>query len=76
MDITACVSASCNERHSCLRYMGVRGERQSYSDLQLFSACNKLDIHSGSRIMTAEDADAHNAPLHEDWIAEAIDSLP
>ena len=77
MDITACVSASCDQRYSCLRYMGKRGERQSYSDLQLYCGCDKIEITTSSySCMTQEEADAHNSPLHEDFFNEAVDNMP
>jgi hypothetical protein len=57
--------------------MGKRGQRQSYSDLQLHCGCDKieLDAYPYAR-MTREEADAHNTPLHEDFFNEAVDNMP
>ena len=77
MDMTACVSSTCNQRYSCLRYMGKRGQRQSYSDLQLHCGCDKIELDAYPyACMTREEADAHNAPLYEDFFNEAVDNMP
>lgn len=72
MDITACVSFSCNQRHQCLRYMLKPSRRQSYSDFHFYGTCHKIDISPGDRVLTPREADLNNEPLHEDIISSAI----
>lgn len=69
MDICACVSVRCNVRHSCHRYMGVRGERQAYADMKWSDTCDKMDIRNGTKIMSTSEADSCNERMNKEYFA-------
>lgn len=75
MDITACVARDCSERHSCYRYMGKRGQHQSFSNLKITGTCDKIQIGSGDRVYTPSEADEVNAQLEEEFYYHCCDSI-